>query len=107
MGLVADHSHLTLNLKVSGAVSPLGLLADHSHLTLSLKLSGAVPPLRHILHGMYRDCILLVNIHGGLPAVSVCNHTVWFMTFLLKNCLKNYVHCLGNHIKLFHSTRML
>jgi len=65
----------------------MGLVADHSHLTLSLKMSGAVSPLLHILHGMYRDCILLVNIHDSLPAVSVCNHTVWFMTFFLRKVL--------------------
>ena len=59
----------------------MGLVVDHSHLTLSLKMSGAVSPLLHILHGMYRDCILLVNIHDSLPAVSVCNCTVWFMNF--------------------------
>ena len=35
----------------------MGLVADHSHLALSLKMSGAISPLLHILHGMYRDCI--------------------------------------------------
>ena len=59
----------------------MGLVADHSDLILSLKMSGDVSPLLHILHGMYRDCILLVNIHDSFPTVSVCNHTVWYMTF--------------------------
>jgi hypothetical protein len=45
----------------------MGLVADHSRLTLSLKMSGAVFPLLHVPHGMYRDCILLVNIHDSLP----------------------------------------
>jgi len=85
----------------------MGLVADHSHLALSLKMSGAISPLLHIRHGMYRDCILLANIHDSLPAVSVCNHAVWFMTFFFLKKSLNYIHCLGNHIKIFHSTRML